>query len=461
MNKIISFFTEHLRAVLIGLIALVSVIFVIVLAAIIFAGGGRRSLTVADISGSAFIVKNDGRVPVVKNMTIASGDVMVTEPGCTAVLKTDGSKYIYAEPSSTVYVYYTNTSKKGNIVVNVSDGSVLCRLDSKLRGNESFEVRTPNSVTTATGTVFHVDFSFSPEYMGMKDVMVTDVKCIEGSLALQLFTSESEKSGDLMELGEAKAAELITCSQLTDYSYLNMTFSLSEFKKYTLSELIKMSSERKLPYELSEMNNAYVSASDGTEAAETSITFPETTAKTEPSETTQRSVTTAPPEETTTVPDTSAAGDETVFTVPTTSEAETTSVSETATASQTTTSVTTPAPVTTAAPVTTKAPVTTAPPVTTKAPVTTAPPVTTKAPVTTVPPVTTKAPVTTEPPVTTKKPVTTAPPVTTEAPEKTQSATEPVTASRVTEEETTVVTTEETTGSSLYWWEIINSGNDQ
>lgn len=276
MEKIRNFLDEHLHKILIGLICLVSVIFVIIIFTLVIGENSDRSIIVSEVTGGVFVEKNDGKVPAIRNMKISNGDIIVTEQGGSIKLKTDRGKYIYIEPLSTVYINYTSKAEKGSIVVNISDGSVLCRLDNKLSSNASFEVRTPNSTASVTGTIFHTRFDYYDTFSGFEKVMLTSYRCVEGNVLLSLYDPEGNLSDVPVTLLEGNAAELMSSAGFTGYNCTNQPYALTEFSADTLRTLINISGSRPLPYTLNELNNAYVTASEREQpVSEPVITAPE------------------------------------------------------------------------------------------------------------------------------------------------------------------------------------------
>lgn len=431
MGRAREFLEEHLRTILVALIVIIAIVLATVVFSVIAGDTGDRVLFVSEVAGGVSVIKGDGQIAASRNMSISSGDTVVTDSEGIVKLKTDSGKYIYVEPSSTVYVNYTQQKERGTIAVNISDGSVVCRIDNKLKKDAAFEVRTPNSIISAHGTVFHVDFTYHEEYNGYENVMVTQVRSVESDLTLQLYNINGEKSGEPQVLGEGLSAELMSCAGFNGYNCLNEEYSLTEFTPSTLRNLIRIRGERTIPYELSDLNDAFNAVYGRTEEStgELIVAPPVTSAEPDYSSApfgvlpedsgTDRVVITSAPVVSDT--DTVSASDilpvsEEMFTVsdiPVSTESSVTSVSQTAVT-------------------TTSAPA-----------VTTAPHTTTAAPVTTTKATTTAAPATVYVP-----PVTTAPPAVTTAERTTTTVTE--TETETESEETTV---------SLNWWEIINSNN--
>lgn len=257
MKKIAQFIAEHAAALIIGAIALVSLILVIIVFTLASSVSGERRIIIEDISGNAFILKTDGQVSADRKMKLESGDVLITSAASSVKLSADKDKSIYIEPETTLYVYYTDTAEKGSIVVNISEGAAVCRLDSKLAGNAAFEVRTPNAVVSAAGTVFRTQFDYYDEYAGHSEVKLTEVQCAEGTVNIQLYDDSASPADQLMLLAEGKSARLMTNSDTARFEYLNSDTDINSFSEDALKTFIRIAAERRIGYSLTDLNNAY------------------------------------------------------------------------------------------------------------------------------------------------------------------------------------------------------------
>lgn len=257
MKRLIHFLTEHALALVIAAIAAVSVILIIIIFTLASSGSSDRKLSIKDISGSAFILRSDGQIPADKNTVLESGDVIITSSDGEVKLAADKDKYIYIEPDTTLYVNFTDVSEKGSVIVNISEGSAICRLDSKLPKNAAFEVRTPNAVISATGTVFRTDFSYLDTYGGHDAVKLTDVDCAEGTVDIQLYDDNASPADQLMLLAAGKSARLMTCTDASRFEYLNSDTDLYSLSESTLRSYIRISADRPLAYPSADLNNAY------------------------------------------------------------------------------------------------------------------------------------------------------------------------------------------------------------
>lgn len=271
MDKFTQFIKEHAAVFIIGAISLITLILVIIVFVLVSSVDSSRKVVIDDIRGNAFILKTDGQVSADKRMSLESGDVIITSSASSVRLAVDKDKYIYIEPETTLYIYYTEIAEKGSVVVNISEGAATCRLDSKLGGNSVFEVRTPNAVVSAEGTVFRTQFVYHDTYSGFSEVKLTDVQCSDGEVAVQLYDDNAEAVDRRMKLAEKKSARLMTCSENARYEYLNSDLALSSLSGDALESLIRIAAERSVGYSLNELNNAYQGLLDRNVVSEPTI----------------------------------------------------------------------------------------------------------------------------------------------------------------------------------------------
>lgn len=300
---LIKILSENLKLILIGVISILMVIAGAIVLSLYFGGDIARRLIVTDITGTAYISRDGKRIGAGKQTALQSGDIITTSENSFMRISVDRDKYVMVEPNSTVYIYFTEVDSRGDISVNLTKGAVICRLNNKLRKNATFSLKTPNSSVAVRGTVFRAEFDYVKEYMGYKDVMITQVQNFDGTVALQLYDSDKQPHDLPMVLIERTAAQMLTCEEMCKYGYLNYSFDLLTLNDSTLGELIRASSEKELAFTPEELNRAYkivrderlkqetATEADTGETSETSVTTTVTT--TEPT-----AVTTSPPTET-------------------------------------------------------------------------------------------------------------------------------------------------------------------
>lgn len=254
MLKILS---ENLKLILIGVISILMIIAGAIVVSLYFGGDVARNLTVTDISGTVNITRDGKGINVARQSKLRSGDIISTDKNGSVRISIDGDKYIWVEPDSSAYIYFTDVASKGDISVNLTKGSVICQLNSELKGGASFSLKTPNSTVSVKGTVFRAEFDYAQEYKNYKNVMITQVQNFDGTVELQLYDAEKQPSNLPMVLIERTAAQMITAENICEYGYLNYSFDLLTLNDTTLGELIKVRGETELAFTQEEINRAY------------------------------------------------------------------------------------------------------------------------------------------------------------------------------------------------------------
>ncbi len=274
-----NFIHENLKVIIIAIVALIVVIIASVALSLTFGGQTVRNLTINDISGTVVIIRGEKQFYAGKKTVLQSGDVINTDKDSSVRICIDADKYISIEPESSVYVYYTNISDRGDVSVNIACGAVTCQLNKSLKKNETFRVKTPNAAISVRGTVFRTEFELADKYMGYENVMLTHVQNFDGSVMLQLYSTEGEKVDEPMLLTEKTSAELVSCDEFSQYGYLNYGLNIYDLEEITLKELIRISGEHSIAYTMDELSSAFraVSRAAVTEGTETAAQTEETT----------------------------------------------------------------------------------------------------------------------------------------------------------------------------------------
>ncbi len=281
--------SESQRLAIAIAIAAVTIIAVITAAVLFIKINVQRSVKIAEISGAVSITRNGIPVSPAAGIALKSGDVVSTSADAAIRICIDGDKWVSFEPDTSAYINYDGTVGNGSTYVNITKGAVIARLDKTLPIKSVFAVKTPNSVVNARGTVFRTEFSLENEFQNYKNVYVTTVHNIEGTVALQLYDLSSQPVENSMLLLPKTSAQMISCSNIAEYLYLNQDYGADDLKYHTLKELIKICSERSIAFSLSELNDALFKAAERllVESSPVQTTFSET----------------EPPEVTTTLPD--------------------------------------------------------------------------------------------------------------------------------------------------------------
>lgn len=300
---LIKILSENLKLILIGVISILMVLAGAIVLSLYFGGDVARQLIVTDISGTAYISRDSKRMNADKQFSLKSGDVITTAEDSYVRISVDRDKFVWIEPESTVYIYFTEVDSKGDISVNLTRGAVICRLNNKLRKNASFSLKTPNSSVSVKGTAFRAEFDYVKEYMDYKDVMITQVQNFDGTVSLQLYDADKQPYELPMILLERTSAQMLTSEEMCRYGYLNYSFDLLTLNDLTLGELIRACAEKELAFTPEELNHAYKIVRDErlrreTETESVTDAGSETTITTTVTVTEPTTVTTSPPTET-------------------------------------------------------------------------------------------------------------------------------------------------------------------
>ncbi len=274
MLKILS---ENFRLILVGFISMLMILAGAIVLSLYFGGDMPRTLVVSEISGEVSITRDGKKMIASKKEKLKSGDILTTEENGTVKISMDGDKYVWVEPDTSVYIYYTDSASRGDISVNLTKGAVTCQLNNKLKSGATFTLKTPNSSIAVKGTVFRTAFNLEKEYMGHSNVMITEVQNFSGTVELQLYNAQKEPEQLPMVLIERTAAQLITSEDECRYGYLNYSFDLLKMNSYVVGSLIRAGSETKLAFTPEELNNAYKIVRNAETAETTSETAPPVT----------------------------------------------------------------------------------------------------------------------------------------------------------------------------------------
>ncbi len=267
-----SFLEENLRPLIVGLILIIVAIVFMLILSVVLGDIKLRQVKVVEISGNATIERDGALTYLNKNAVINSGDVITTDKDCKLKIKIDDDKYICVEPNSSLYIQYTESADRGEISVNLTKGAVLNNISKKLNKSALYQVKTPNTNVTVHGTIFRVAFDFQKSYKGYSDVLITDVQNFEGEVGINLYALSGNQIDKELLLIEQKSARMITCSEISQFSYLNQDFDIYNMNAQVLAELLKASNTRELPYSNAELSAAYL-RSVNTTVAETEESY--------------------------------------------------------------------------------------------------------------------------------------------------------------------------------------------
>ena len=176
---------------------------VVVSVVVVTAPKDYRTIKIEELNGQT-VISNESvtEQEAYKGMNLKSGDVVTVQKDGNMTLLLDMDKYMFADEGTKFKVEASGNSEKSNTKTKIvlEEGSVLCRIDSKLGDEETFEVETPNSVMSVRGTIFKMTI-----YKDENGENYARVDVLEGSVKVDLYSENGEKTGEegLIEAGQA------------------------------------------------------------------------------------------------------------------------------------------------------------------------------------------------------------------------------------------------------------------
>lgn len=186
-----------------------------------------RTIKISELNGQTIISNESNSMQdAYKGMNLKSGDVVTVQEDANMTLLLDMDKYMFADAGTKFKVEASGNSEKSNTKTRIvlEEGSVLCRLDSKLGDEESFEVETPNSVMSVRGTIFKMSI-----YKDENGDTYARVDVLEGSVKVDLYNENGEKTGEegLIEAGQA--ATVHSNTELSEFVIGDSNISYDDF----------------------------------------------------------------------------------------------------------------------------------------------------------------------------------------------------------------------------------------
>ena len=162
-----------------------------------------RVIKIEKLNGQTIVTDSNNTVQdAYEGMNLQAGNTVEVKDGGNMTLLFDMDKYMFADEGTKFKVEASGNSEKSSTKTRIvlSEGSVLCRLDSKLGDEEIFEVETPNSVMSVRGTIFKMTI-----YKDENGENYARVDVLEGSVKVDLYNENGEKTGEegLIEAGQA------------------------------------------------------------------------------------------------------------------------------------------------------------------------------------------------------------------------------------------------------------------
>lgn len=201
MKKFLSTLKGKIIVSLIGVAVIASIVAAVI---IITAPESYRSIKVAEIVGKTIIVnETDNSSNAYEGMNLYSGDKVSVQADSNMTLLFDADKYMFADEGTKFRVEASGDSKKGTTKTRIylEEGSVLCRLDSKLSDDEVYEVETPNSVMSVRGTIFRMSI-----YQDDTGENFTRIDVLEGAVKTDLHKEDGTQIEEEETIEAGKSA---------------------------------------------------------------------------------------------------------------------------------------------------------------------------------------------------------------------------------------------------------------
>lgn len=238
MKKLLS----STKAKLITSISVVAFVGLIVAVIVIFTlPESYRSIKITELKGQTIITdSNQSQKNAYTGMNLESGNQAEVQTDSNMVLLFDSDKYMFADANTKFRVEAVGDDTKSNTRTKIilEEGSVLCRIDSKLSDDEVFEVETPNSTMSVRGTIFRMSI-----YQDNTGENYTRVDVLEGSVKTDLHMEDGSQMDETQTIEPGKSALVHSNPDLSEFvigdteiPYEEYSESMSQFVVSTIKE---------------------------------------------------------------------------------------------------------------------------------------------------------------------------------------------------------------------------------
>ena len=184
MKKLI----ESKKGKLITIVAC-AVVLVIILA-IALSKNGYRSIVVEQTNGTVTVTGDKNNGNAYKGEKLFSGDKVSVGTDSDMVMCMDTDKYVYADEGTNFGIEASSAKEDSRLKIELSSGSELNELKSKLGPNDTYQVDTPNATMSVRGTTFRVTvYEYEGETYSLLEVT-------EGEVYVQLKNQDGTYNGE-------------------------------------------------------------------------------------------------------------------------------------------------------------------------------------------------------------------------------------------------------------------------
>ncbi|MDF2615041.1 MAG: hypothetical protein K0S71_2827 [Clostridia bacterium] len=120
----------------------------------------KRAATIQIAEGTVYIKKGGGekKLKAIKGMNLAEGDTLITGADGVATVKLDSDKTIKVAPNTTINIKdLKGTKGTETTTINQIKGITVTKIDDKLKGNASYNQKTPTAIMGVKGTIFSTE----------------------------------------------------------------------------------------------------------------------------------------------------------------------------------------------------------------------------------------------------------------------------------------------------------------
>ena len=161
-----------------------------------------RSMAVDRVQGTTFISNETaGKKEAYRGMHLYSGDDVSVQKESDLTLRLDADKYMYAREYTHFIVESAENENSKKLVIHLSEGSVLNRLEGTLKEDESYTVETPNATMAVRGTVFRVTVDRDED-----GLIYTLLEVFDGKVQVDLKKENGDYNGISDTFGPGESA---------------------------------------------------------------------------------------------------------------------------------------------------------------------------------------------------------------------------------------------------------------
>lgn len=253
-EKMKSFLTTTKGKVIAGILTVAVVAAVIV--AVIFMNSGYRTIAVEALNGTTSVTNSGSTSDAYVGQHLQSGDDVSVKSQSDLTLGLDSDKYVYAKENTHFWVEALGKSNSTRTTIKLEEGSSLCRIDNKLKADESFEVETPNSTMSVRGTVFKTE-----SYIDETGDRYTVVDVFEGAVYVQVKMESGANTEESRLLNAGERAIIRSNDSISEFVkadtdeivYKDLTKEEALFLGKAIDEGRNLSIEKELLYDIVEL----------------------------------------------------------------------------------------------------------------------------------------------------------------------------------------------------------------